>query len=176
MKSSLAQTPPCPAFLDNHDMDRFLLIAGNDKRKLKLAALCQFTLAGPPIVYNGTEVGVQQNMLIHQPGSQGMAECRQPMPWGDEQDADLRDYFRRLLHLRRDHPVLWQGGRQTVHVDAAAGTYAYTVSDGRESILVIFNLSDQARKFTIHFPDSEQGETVELAPWCGDFQIRQINR
>jgi glycosidase len=163
-----------PSFLDNHDMDRFLLVAGNDKRKLKLAALCQFTLAGPPIVYNGTEVGVHQERLIHEPDSQGMEECRQPMLWGDAQDADLRAYFRRLLHLRRDHPVIWQGKRQTVHVEANAGTYAYTVSDAAESILVVFNLSDQERTFVIRFPDKEMINTVKLAPWSGDFQVMRL--
>ncbi len=160
-----------PSFLDNHDMDRFLLIAGNDKRKLKLAALCQFTLAGPPIVYNGTEVGVCQDMLIHKRESQGMEECRQPMLWGDDQDVDLHNYFRNLLYLRRDHPVIWQGKRETVHVNAAAGTYAYTISDDKESILVVFNLSDQERTFTIRFPDKEMINEVKLAPWSGDYQI-----
>ena len=163
-----------PSFLDNHDMDRFLLVAGNDKRKLKLAALCQFTLAGPPIVYNGTEVGVHQDILIHKPDSQGMEECRQPMLWGDEQDAELRAYFRSLLHLRRDHPVIWQGKRKTVHVDAEAGTYAYTVSDDVESILIVFNLSDQERTFAIRFPDKEMINRVKLAPWSGDFQIMRL--
>jgi len=163
-----------PSFLDNHDMDRFLLIAGNDKRKLKLAALCQFTLAGPPIIYNGTEVGVHQDVLIHDPNSQGMEECRQPMLWGDDQDSDLRDYFHRLLHLRRDHPVIWQGERKTVHVDAGAGTYAYTISDGTESILVVFNVSNQERTFAIRFPDKEMINRVVLAPWSGDFQVMRL--
>ena len=163
-----------PSFLDNHDMDRFLLVAGNDPRKLKLAALCQFTLAGPPIVYNGTEVGVHQERLIHEPDSQGMEECRQPMLWGEAQDTDLRAYFRRLLHLRRDHPVIWQGERQTVHVDASAGTYAYTISDEAESILVVFNLSDQERTFVIRFPDKMMINTVKLAPWSGDFQVIRL--
>ena len=35
------------------------------RRKLKLAALVQFTLGGAPIVYNGTEVGVTQERGIH---------------------------------------------------------------------------------------------------------------
>ena len=78
-----------PSFLDNHDMNRFLWQAGGDKRKLKLAALVQFTLGGAPIVYNGTEVGVTQERGIHDANSQGMEECRQPMLWGDEQDLSL---------------------------------------------------------------------------------------
>ena len=49
-----------PSFLDNHDMNRFLFSVGGDVRRLKLAALCQFTLPGPPIIYYGTEVGLSQ--------------------------------------------------------------------------------------------------------------------
>ena len=47
-----------PSFLDNHDMNRFLWIVRGDIRRLRLAALCQFTLPNPPIVYYGTEVGM----------------------------------------------------------------------------------------------------------------------
>jgi glycosidase len=160
-----------PSFLDNHDMDRFLHIAGGDTRKLKLAALCQFTLPGPPIVYNGTEVGVKQERAIHAPGSEGMAECRQPMRWGDAQDADLRDYFRWLLHLRRDHPVIWQGERRTVHLDAEAGTWAYAISSDTETLLVAFNLSDQHRTFTLTLPEGKRPYPLSLPPWSGDVNV-----
>ena len=34
--------------LDNHDMNRFLFLAGNDRRRLKLGALLIYTLAGRP--------------------------------------------------------------------------------------------------------------------------------
>ncbi|MEX2143168.1 MAG: alpha-amylase family glycosyl hydrolase, partial [Anaerolineales bacterium] len=47
-----------PTFLDNHDMKRFLYIAGEDKQKLRMAAELQFKLPGPPIIYYGTEVGM----------------------------------------------------------------------------------------------------------------------
>ena len=49
-----------PSFLDNHDMNRFLWVVGGDTRRLRLAAMCQFALPGPPIVYYGTELGLSQ--------------------------------------------------------------------------------------------------------------------
>ncbi len=88
-----------PSFLDNHDMDRFLWLAKGDRRKLKLAALCQFTLAGQPTVYYGTEVGVSQTDDMMPPGGpHDMAQARLPMRWGSEQDQDLRQYYRWLIH------------------------------------------------------------------------------
>ncbi|MEZ4517430.1 MAG: alpha-amylase family glycosyl hydrolase [Chloroflexota bacterium] len=160
-----------PSFLDNHDMDRFLLLAGGDKRKLKLAALCQFTLGGPPIVYNGTEVGVEQTISMHEPGSQGMEECRQPMLWGDDQDDDLYAYFYYLIQLRRAHPVLWRGQRRTVFLDSSKGVYVYLREDNTERMLVGLNLSEKQRDVAIF--DDATGIThfFQLPPWSGDISL-----
>ena len=49
-----------PSFLDNHDMNRYLWAVQGDIDSLKMAALCQFTLAGPPVIYYGTEAGLSQ--------------------------------------------------------------------------------------------------------------------
>ncbi|HFE67016.1 MAG TPA: DUF3459 domain-containing protein [Chloroflexi bacterium] len=162
-----------PTFLDNHDMNRFYWLTGEDKRKLKLAALCQFTLTGQPIVYNGTEVGVHQEKGMNEPGSQGMVEGRQPMLWGEAQDGEIREHFRRLIQLRRAHPVFWRGERQTVHLDAAAGTYVYARYDDAEVALVGLNLSEERRVVTAVF--SHNGRTLEhtltLDAWSGDIVV-----
>ncbi len=134
-----------PAFLDNHDMNRFLFLSDGNTTKLKLAALVMFTLAAPPIVYYGTEVGVTQERPIHQ-GEHGIfEEARQPMKWGGDQDTALHDYFRRLIALRQRHPVLQSGSRRVLHLDAAAGTYAYVREGDGECVVVAVNLSSQTR-------------------------------
>ncbi|MDX1436951.1 MAG: alpha-amylase family glycosyl hydrolase [Anaerolineales bacterium] len=154
-----------PAFLDNHDMDRFLHIGRNDPRKVKLAALCLFTLSGPPIVYYGTEVGVRQEHSVKGPGSRGLPEARQAMVWGEEQDHDLHGFFRRLIHLRRDHPVLVSGVRKTVHLDDRLGTLAYTRSSGTDQALVLINRSAETRKIMVG------GHSYDLPPCSGDVHI-----
>ena len=159
-----------PSFLDNHDMNRFLWIAGRDKRKLKLAALCQFTLSNPPVVYNGTELGVSQERDISAPDSHGIEECRQPMPW-DALDVELYMYYRRLIHLRRAHPVIWQGQRRTLHVDAAAGTYAYAAQNADEVIVVALNLSDSPHQISVTLPRQDMPHTFDLAAWGGDWLV-----
>lgn len=157
-----------PAFLDNHDQDRFLKVCNGDKRRLKLAALCLFTLGNPPIVYNGTEVGVGQGRRIHEPDSQGMEECRQPMVWDERQDKELLDYFRSLIALRKNHAALRHGRRRTLHVDAAAGTYVYAREDGREAILVALNTSEEPRQIRVE--DARLGiiDSFDLPPMSGD--------
>lgn len=91
-----------PSFLDNHDMNRFLWAARGDVRRLKLAALLQFMLPGPPIIYYGTEVGVTQLRDLEYPdGSRKLEESRTPMIWGPDQNADLLDFYRRLIQHRK---------------------------------------------------------------------------
>ncbi len=154
-----------PSFLDNHDMDRFLYIAGGDKRRLILAALCQFTLSGQPIVYYGTEVGVSQERFINEPDGRGMAEARLPMLWGDDQDEVLKAAYRRLVSLRRGYPALWRGRRRTLHLDDAGDTYAYSREDGHRRAIVALNLSDGPRTIKV------AGRSFALAPVSGDVTI-----
>jgi cyclomaltodextrinase len=182
-----------PAFLDNHDMNRFLFLCGGDTRRLKLGALALFTLSAPPIVYYGTEAGVTQPRPLHLAGSALFEAARMPMKWGAEQDYDLVSYFRRLISLRHQHPVLPYGSRQVVHLDPEAGTYAYlrASNPGRPApgdVLAAFNLSPEPRTLSLHLPGfsgtdllNEQpvrsipGEVeVTLAPFTGAFVAQPI--
>jgi glycosidase len=160
-----------PLFFDNHDMDRFTWIAKGDTRKLKAVSLCLFTLPDVPFLYYGTEVGVPQLLGSGSPGSIGHAECRRPMIWGDEQDQDLLTYFRWLVHFRKDHPVIWTGARDTLHVDPAANTYVYRIQDEHEILLVAFNLSDKPS--TIHLEPSTHSieHTFALDAWGSAVQV-----
>jgi len=89
--------------IDNHDMNRFLWIAGGDKQRLRLAAVLLLTLPGTPAIYYGTEVGLTQRV----DGAVENAEARLPMLWGDDQDGELLDFFRRLADdFGPDHETL----------------------------------------------------------------------
>ena len=87
-----------PTFLDNHDMKRFLFIAGEDKQKLRGAAELQFTLPGLPIIYYGTEVGMSEHGT-DDPRDK-LVGCRAPMVWGGEQDKDLFAFYQNLIRQR----------------------------------------------------------------------------
>jgi glycosidase len=110
-----------PSFLDNHDMNRFLWIVGGDTRRLKLAALVQFALPHPPIVYYGTEVGLSQwHDLEYPDGSRRMEEARTSMMWGDEQDQDLRRFYMDLVAWRKRADVT-SGDLALLHAGAGGG-------------------------------------------------------
>jgi cyclomaltodextrinase len=88
-----------PTFIDNHDMDRFLRLAGGNKEALRRAATAQMRLPGPPIVYYGTEVGLTQTAGTTE--GLGLHVNRVPMIWGAEQDRDLLAFYRSLISERR---------------------------------------------------------------------------
>ena len=113
--------------LDNHDMNRFLWMAGGDKRRLKLAATLLMTLPGMPVIYYGTEVGLTQR---HDAVTEN-AEARLPMLWGADQDGDLLAHFQRLGRLRAESPALRRGSRRTLSVDADSLVYERVLGDER---------------------------------------------
>jgi glycosidase len=159
------------SFLDNHDMDRFLWVAENDVNRLKLAALCQFTLSATPVVYYGTEIGMTQTQ-----GSDAFfgadENARGDMPWDESLwDRDLLSFYQTVIRMRTQEPVLGSGGRRTVHIDDTAGTYGYVraQSDHRFSsgdVLTLFNLGDA--KSTIRLPDELEAARLETLAATGD--------
>jgi glycosidase len=141
-----------PSFLDNHDMNRFLWVARGDKRRLKLAALCQFALAGPPIIYYGTEAGLSQVRDIRQGGWALHEEARLPMVWGTAQDEALLSFYRALGKLRHDRPALRRGGRTTLLADGS--TLAFRRGEGAEAVVAVLNTGTEAA--TVRLPGPER--------------------
>ena len=149
VRRHLAARPPDfvrPSFLDNHDMNRFSWIVRGDTRRLRLAALAQLTLPDPPIVYYGTEVGLGQERDVRSAdGSGHPEESRLPMPWGDAQDHELLDFYRRAIALRRSAPALWRAERETLVADDTTGILAIRVRDGDRAAIVVLNLGAEPR-------------------------------
>jgi glycosidase len=137
-----------PSFLDNHDMNRFLWVVQGDKILLKLAALCQFTLAGPPVIYYGTEAGLSQVRDTRQDGLGLPEESRLPMIWGADQDTSLLAFYTELAAVRNRRPSLRRGSRRTLFVDPQVLVYARSLAG--ESTATAINLADAAR--TIDLP------------------------
>jgi glycosidase len=129
-----------PTFLDNHDMNRFLWVVGGDTRRLRLAAMCQFALPGPPIVYYGTELGLSQRRDVrYADGSGHPEESRLPMPWGEAADPSLLAFYAALGGLRRATAGLWRRPREVVALDDETGLYAWRCDDAAAGAMVALN-------------------------------------
>ncbi len=89
-------------YLDSHDMPRMLHLAGGDTSALKLMQGFQMTMAGAPLIYYGTEIGMD-----------GAADpdCRRAFPWHNQAvwRRDVLAHVKWLTQLRRDHRVLQEG-------------------------------------------------------------------
>ena len=89
-----------PSFIDNHDMNRFMFDAGQNKEKLKAALAFQFSLPQPPIIYYGTETALSHTKTIsgHVPLSD--LQARKPMPW-NELDRDMIEFVKFQITARK---------------------------------------------------------------------------
>jgi len=125
-----------PSFLDNHDMNRFLWVVNGDKRRLKIAALCQFTLPNPPIIYYGTEVGLSQLKEVGR-----LEESRLPMLWENEQDQDILLFYQKLIKWRKTHINLVKKARRSLIIDEEKRVYVYSfiASEGSNFVIALNN-------------------------------------
>jgi len=126
-----------PAFIDNHDMNRFLWGASNDKHLLRMATALLLGFGGTPIIYYGAEVGLSQ------PRAKGhyREEARHPMLWGASQDRALLAEFQRLIAFRRSHPALAHGAIETLALDDARGLWLARRAHAGDEVLIAVNAS-----------------------------------
>ena len=89
-----------PSFIDNHDMNRFMFDAGQNKDKLKAALAFQFSLPQPPIIYYGTETALSHTESIngHVPFSD--LQVRKPMPW-KQLDYEMIEFVKLQIAARK---------------------------------------------------------------------------
>ena len=99
--------------LDSHDVSRFLTLCGGKIERLELAVLLQMTFPGMPCVFYGDEKGLL---------GESEPEYRRPMAW--DASSPLEEVYRRMIALRKTHPVLRYGNFTTEL--ARGGAYRYS--------------------------------------------------
>jgi len=128
-------------FLNNNDTGkRFISRYGLGLERVAAAVL--LTLPGLPCIYTGQEVGAE-----FEPYRTLGPICR-------EDRHGLRDYYRRLIRLRRDVPSLHSRLWQALSVEPADRVYSYTRRAGPDDspALVVANFSAEPVRATIHLP------------------------
>jgi len=148
-----------PSFIDNHDMNRFLFLTGNDERKLKLALLVLFCLPGAPIIYYGTEALISQNQSIHAKGALGFDEARLPVQWNAIEASPFTEYLKNLAEMRRRHPDVHQQPWQVVLADAEKDAIVLGKVDSQDHFLLI-NRSEKPLQLDIPVGEMVQYNNV----------------
>ncbi len=99
----------------------------NGVKRLKTAAVIQYTLPGVPSLFYGDEAGVQ---------GFGDPFCRATYPWGEE-NGELLDFYKNLGKVRNDCKALIDGNFYTVFADKNA--IAYTRKNEKGSAFIAVN-------------------------------------
>ncbi len=142
--------PERVTFLDNHDMDRFLLMAGDDTRRLRMAVLFLLTLPHPPVLYYGTEIGLSQAMSKDEFGFGGDHLVRADMPWDRTAwDEGLLTFVTAAVALRKEREPLRRGEWAIVEADERRGLLRIRVAGAGDGIDLVCNLSDTEQTATV---------------------------
>ena len=134
--------------IDSHDTFRFLESCNGDISRLKMAVLFQMTYVGTPHIWYGDEIGM---MGAHDP------DCRRPFDWNytsSNQKVELRDFYKKLIQIRKNNSSLRTGIFKTLYVDGMV--YAYLREDEQSSIVVIINNDTKRNKISIPSINSEK--------------------
>ena len=139
-------------FVDNHDLTRIASVVQGDQERLRSALTLLLTLRGTPMLYYGTELGMEGSGGGFGEGGRkdfpgGFAgdtiDVRSGRGLSDEQSA-LLEHVRRLGTYRRSNPALATG--PMVHFVCGEDSYAYVRGErgADQRWLVVFNAAPEA--------------------------------
>lgn len=173
-------------FITNHDMPRVMNQLSTDKeQKAKVAAGILLTAPGIPFIYYGEEIGMtgtKPDELIRTPmqwTAEEGAGFTEGVPWEAinadytsvnvaEQTGDsdsLLEHYRRLIHLRNEHPALRVGETYVAESDSNK-LVSYLRASADETVLVIINIDDQ--------PVGEYGIDLGRGPLSGNYEAASL--
>jgi len=123
-----------PAFIDNHDMNRFFFTAQESVSAQEAALRLLYLMPGPPIVYYGSEQELSQRQSIHAKNALGFDEARLPMIWEEQEENNSAKVMREMATFRRQNPWLSHARWHTLEVEQKL--VVFEVSDGKNNLLV----------------------------------------
>ena len=137
--------------IDSHDTERFLYLCREDKTLLKLAVAFQILFPGSPAIYYGDEVGMTGD---------NDPDCRRCMEWGENADKDVKNWYQKMIQLRKNYSCIQSGSFRTVIADETTDTYGFVRKDETGSCYVILHRGTKNCK--IECPVLERGVFAEV--------------
>lgn len=138
-------------YIDNHDQERIMWLLGegggffDDEafKRQKMAAAVLLTAPGIPMLWMGQEFGVASESGIEP----------HPMDWTllqNDRNADLRNYYYGLVHLRTGTSALQSNNIEILHADAERMFTVYRRWDDEGGqVIVAANLGGQYNSFEV---------------------------
>jgi glycosidase len=136
--------------LASHDTLRLRSLAKDKLARLKLALIFQFTFIGIPHIYYGDEVFL---------AGEKDPDNRRPFPWNyetDEERLDLLDFYKNIIKVRKDNPLLWDGYIEFIEDEHLLIYKRWSLQDTKEIIIIInrSNLQIEISSFINQYPIS----------------------
>lgn len=117
-------------------------------KKLRLAAVLQYTLPGVPSLYYGDEIGTE---------GFGDPFCRSFFNW-ENGDKELTEFYKKLGHFRRENKVFKDG--DFIPLVYENGLVAYLRQKENDFVLVAVNCTDKEKEITL--PSNLTPEKVKV--------------
>jgi glycosidase len=139
-------------FLDNHDMNRFFSVVGEDTRKFKMGMAFLLTMRGIPQLYYGSEILMKnfknptdQEVRLDFPGGwPGDAVNKFEASGRTAQENEAFEYIKTLAGFRKNSSALKTG--KTMQYIPKNGTYIYFRYDAKQTVMVITNTGNAGFK------------------------------
>jgi glycosidase len=137
-------------FLDNHDLARFFTTVNQDVTKFKSGLAMLMTMRGIPMLYYGTELGLQgsgggfgEGGRIDFPGGwTGDDKNLFRSEDRNELETELFEYTKRLANFRKESRALTEG--KLIQYVPQNGVYVYFRRAENETVMVVFNGNNSA--------------------------------
>lgn len=151
-------------FIDNQDTPRFVsqIMDFRDER-LKQALAFMMTYTGIPVMYYGTEIGLDGG---------ADPDNRRDMDWSVQ--SPLTDYVKKLTAIRKANPALTCGSFEIIKVEEDVLGYLRRFEEN--IILTVFNLSDSKKRVTLSLPDQFGNQKGGLTELTGSKSLKLKNR
>ena len=142
-------------FFDNHDMERFVSVIGEDMGKYKMGMNLLFTLRGIPQLYYGTEVWMKNfknpndgMVRLDFPGGfDGDPENKFIASGRNSTEQEAFEYVKKLANFRKNNKALQTG--KLMQWLPQNGLYVYFRYDKEQTIMCIFNTADTENKISL---------------------------
>ena len=148
-------------FLSSHDVPGALFQLKGDKKLFRLAAALQLTTSGIPVIYYGEEVG--------RAGGDWPAN-RSDMPWGERavqpgagvpRDEALRQFYQKLIAVRRAHPAFARGTHKGLVTEGDTYVFLRHEPEPGDAVVVAVNRSNKKASVSFPWPEAWSGADAE---------------
>jgi glycosidase len=142
-------------FSDNHEQTRAVARHGMDGALA--AQVLMLTVDGVPLFYNGMEVGDATEST-----DPALFE-KMPVFWQSGGRPPLRNIYRDLIKLRKQHPAFYNGDVEWLPNTGASEVASFLRKDDKDEFLVLINLASDRATGSVELENADGFELVKIS-------------